>query len=80
MWLDQVGTDLPVVVLNDVQDNAHPPQHKFFMMPAWMMDNIGLKSCWFMRADDDVYIKIGQLLQFLSPINFSLPRYLDQAG
>ena len=50
------------------------------MMLAWMMDNVGLKSRWFMRADDDVYVKIDQLLQFLSPINSSLPQYLGQAG
>ena len=78
--LDQVCPDLPVVVLDDVQDNAYPPQHKSFMMLAWMMDNVGLKSRWFMRADDDVYVKIDQLLQFLSPINSSLPQYLGQAG
>ena len=78
--LDQVCPDLPVVVLDDVQDNAYPPQHKSFMMLAWMWDNVGLKSRWFMRADDDVYVKIDQLLQFLSPINSSLPQYLGQAG
>jgi len=71
---------LPVVVLDDVQDNAYPPQHKSFMMLAWMWDNFGNKSTWFMRADDDVYVKVEQLLQFLTPINSSQAQYLGQAG
>jgi len=71
---------LPVVVLDNVRDNAYPPQHKSFSMLAWMWDHYGNKSVWFMRADDDVYIKIENLLEFLRPINSSLPQYLGQAG
>ena len=71
---------LPVVVLDNVQDNAYPPQHKSFSMLAWMWDHFGNKSVWFMRADDDVYIKIEELLEFLRPINSSEPQYLGQAG
>ena len=71
---------LPVVVLDNVQDNAYPPQHKSFSMLAWMWDHYGNKSVWFMRADDDVYIKIEELLEFLRPINSSEPQYLGQAG
>ena len=71
---------LPVVVLDNVKDNAYPPQHKSFSMLAWMWDHYGNKSVWFMRADDDVYIKIEELLEFLRPINSSEPQYLGQAG
>ena len=71
---------LPVVVLANVRDDAYPPQHKSFSMLAWMWDNYGNKSVWFMRADDDVYIKVEQLLEFLRPINSSEPQYLGQAG
>ena len=71
---------LPVVVLDNVRDDAYPPQHKSFSMLAWMWDNYGNKSVWFMRADDDVYIKVDQLLEFLRPINSSSPQYLGQAG
>ena len=71
---------LPVVVLDSVRDNAYPPQHKSFMMLAWMYDHYGSKATWFMRADDDVYVKIEQLLQFLAPVNSSEAIYLGQAG
>ena len=71
---------LPVVVLENVKDNAYPPQQKSFMMLAWMWDHYGGKSTWFMRADDDVYVKIDDLLHFLSPINSSEAQFLGQAG
>jgi len=71
---------LPVVVLDNVRDNAYPPQQKSFMMLAWMWDHYGNTSSWFMRADDDVYVKVEQLLQFITPINSSEAQYLGQAG
>ena len=71
---------LPVVVLDGVKDNAYPPQHKSFMMFAWMWDHYGDKATWFMRADDDVYVKIDQLLQFLAPINSTQPQFIGRAG
>ena len=71
---------LPVVVLENVRDNAYPPQQKSFMMLAWMWDHFGGQSTWFMRADDDVYVKIDDLLHFLSPINSSEAQFLGQAG
>ena len=52
---------LPVVVLDNVRDNAYPPQQKSFMMLAWMWDHYGNTSSWFMRADDDVYVKVRDI-------------------
>jgi len=71
---------VPLVVLKGVEDGAYPPQEKSFMMLAWMWDNFGSRAKWFLRADDDVFVKVEQLVEFLRPINDSEPQYIGQAG
>ncbi|EGV99421.1 Chondroitin sulfate synthase 3 [Cricetulus griseus] len=45
-----------------------------------MHDHYLDKYEWFMRADDDVYIKGDKLEQFLRSLNSSKPLYLGQTG
>ncbi|XP_062828192.1 chondroitin sulfate synthase 3 isoform X3 [Anolis carolinensis] len=70
---------LPVVALPGV-DDAYPPQKKSFMMLKYMHDRYLDTYEWFMRADDDVYIKGEKLEEFLRSLNSSKPLYLGQTG
>jgi chondroitin sulfate synthase len=71
--------DIPLVSLPGV-DDSYPPQKKSFMMLKFMHDNYLDKFEWFMRVDDDVYIKPDKLELFLRSLNSSKPQFIGQAG
>lgn len=77
------GSDLslpiPVVALDHV-DDSYPPQKKSFMMIKYMHDHFLNQYEWFMRADDDVYIKSDRLESFLRSLNSSEALFLGQTG
>ncbi|KAK9967896.1 hypothetical protein ABG768_002259 [Culter alburnus] len=70
---------VPVISLTEV-DDSYPPQKKSFMMLKYMHDHYLDKYEWFMRADDDVYIRGEKLELFLRSLNSSKPLYLGQTG
>lgn len=70
---------IPLVSLPGV-DDSYPPQKKSFMMLKYMHDNYIDKFEWFMRVDDDVYIKPEKLEPFLRSLNSSKPQFIGQAG
>lgn len=70
---------IPLVPLMGV-DDSYPPQKKSFLMLKYMHDHYIDKFEWFMRADDDVYIRMDKLEKFLRSINSSKPQFIGQAG
>lgn len=70
---------IPIVALRNV-DDSYPPQKKSFMMLKYMHDHYLDKYEWFMRADDDVYIKSERLESFLRSLNSSEAIFLGQTG
>lgn len=71
--------DLPLVALPKV-DDSYPPQKKSFLMLKYMWDNYGSKFEWFIRADDDVYIRTDRLKKLLMSVDSGKPMYIGQAG
>ncbi|XP_057685133.1 chondroitin sulfate synthase 1-like isoform X2 [Corythoichthys intestinalis] len=76
---DAAATGVPVVALSGV-DDSYPPQKKSFMMLKYMHDHYLERFEWFMRADDDVYVKGERLESFLRGLNSSAPVFLGQTG
>ena len=72
-------TTLPVVSLPGV-DDTYPPQKKVFRMLKYMHDNYINEYNWFLRADDDVYVRVPQLIQFLNTLDSSKMVYMGQPG
>ncbi len=70
---------IPVIGLPGV-DDSYPPVKKSFMMLKYMHDNHLNDFEYFMRADDDVYIRGHKLEEFLRSINSSRALFIGQAG
>lgn len=71
--------DLPLVRLPTV-DDSYPPQKKSFLMLQHMWDNYGTTYEWFMRADDDVYVRPDRLAALLRSVDSRKPVFIGQAG
>ncbi|XP_069767552.1 chondroitin sulfate synthase 1 [Narcine bancroftii] len=70
---------LPLVALAGV-DDTYPPQKKSFLMLKHMGERHLQRYEWFVRADDDTYIRGERLERFLRGLNSSRPLYLGQTG
>ncbi|KAG9341313.1 hypothetical protein JZ751_019417 [Albula glossodonta] len=70
---------LPLVALHKV-DDSYPPQKKSFVMLKYIHDHYLEQYEWFMRADDDVYIRTERLENLLRGLNSSEPILLGQPG
>ena len=71
--------EVPIIALPGV-DDSYPPQKKSFLMLKYMHDRYGDQYEWFMRADDDVFIKGDKMAKFLLSVNSSKPQFMGQAG
>ncbi|VDD86367.1 unnamed protein product [Enterobius vermicularis] len=71
--------ELPIIRLRGV-DDAYPPQKKSFAMLKWMADNHLNDFDWFMRADDDLYVRGDRLEQLLRSLDSDKAQLIGQAG
>ena len=71
---------LPIVRLPHVSDNTYPAQKKSFLMINYMYRMYSGRFKWFMRADDDTYVKLDQLELFLRQLDENTPLLIGQAG
>ncbi|XP_005112118.2 chondroitin sulfate synthase 1 [Aplysia californica] len=72
--------DLNVAILSGVKENDYPPQKKSFAMVEYINEHYAKDYQWIIRADDDVYMRVDELVKFLKSINDTTPRYVGQPG
>ncbi len=72
--------DLPIVTLPGVNDSVYPPQRKVYHMLKYMYDHYLDDFDFFMRSDDDVYVKMDPLLDLLVSINPAQEIYMGCPG
>ena len=68
-----------IISLKNVDDRAYPPQKKSLLMVEHMF-KLRKKYQFFMRADDDVYVKIDKLKGFLRSLNSTKTVLMGQSG
>lgn len=75
----ETSANIPLVRLSGV-DDSYPPQKKSFMMLKYMYEQYGDRFEWFMRADDDVYVRTDRLEALLRSVDSRKPQFIGQAG
>ncbi|CAH1118840.1 unnamed protein product [Phaedon cochleariae] len=70
---------VPLVALPGV-DDSYPPQKKSFMMLRYMYEEFADQYEWFLRADDDVYIRTDRLEELLRSVDSRKPWFIGQTG
>lgn len=73
------SNSIPLIPLYGV-DDSYPPQKKSFAMLKYIHDHYIDKYEWFLRADDDVYVKTEQLELLLKSIDSRKPWFIGQTG
>ena len=71
---------LPVIKLSGIPDRVYPPLKKMFAVMKYMYDNYLNQFNWFIRADDDVYVRPKKLKELLSQMHSYDKIYLGRAG
>ena len=77
---DDTSLQLPIITLPGINDTQYPPQRKVYKMLKYMHDHYINEFDFFMRSDDDVYVKTDQLLELLETINPAQDIYMGCPG
>ena len=71
---------LPIVKLKGVPDHVYPPLKKAFAVMKYMYSQHINEFNWFIRADDDMYVRTKKLTDLLDKMNPYERVYLGRAG
>lgn len=71
---------LPIIKLKKVPDSVYPPLKKAFAVMQYMYDHFVNDYDWFIRADDDVYMRGRKLMDLLNTMDPNDIISLGRAG
>lgn len=71
---------LPIVKLEGIEDKVYPPLKKTFAVMKYMYDHFLHQYNWFVRADDDMYVRTAKLKELLSQMHPYEKVYLGRSG
>lgn len=73
------STSIPLVPLPGI-DDSYPPQRKSFAMLKYMHDHYIDHFEWFLRADDDLYVRTDRIESLLRSVDSRKPWFIGQTG
>ena len=71
---------LPIIRLQGIPDHVYPPLSKAFAVMQYMYDHFLNEFNWFVRADDDMYVRGEKLVNLLKDMDPYERVYLGRAG
>ena len=71
--------DFPIIRLPGV-DDTYPPQKKVFKMLQYLQRYHMQHYKWLLRADDDLYVRVKELVSFLNTLDHHQKLYMGQPG
>lgn len=77
---DNLSVSLPIVTLPDVNDSVYPPQKKVYRMLHYIYEHHLDEYDFFMRADDDVYVRMDLMINLLGTMNPAQDIYMGSPG
>lgn len=72
--------DLPIIKMKGLRDDVYPPMEKAFGILEHLYLEYGDRFRWFVRADDDVYIRVDKLEAMLDGLRWTDNQYLGLPG
>ena len=76
----QALSGLPIVKMKGIKDHVYPPQKKVFAVLKYIYNVYGEQYRWFIRADDDVYLRISNLQNMLYRLDWTEQLYIGRPG
>ena len=77
---DDENLHLPIITLPGINDTQYPPQRKVYHMLKYMHDHYIDQFDFFMRSDDDVYVKVDRMMELLKNTNPAQDIYMGCPG
>lgn len=71
---------LPIIKLKGLLDGVYPPMEKVFGLFQYFYREFGQVYEWFVRADDDVYIRMDTLETLLDSLDWTKSLYIGSPG
>ena len=71
---------MPIIKMAGIKDDIYPPQRKVFAVLHYIHIHFGSQYKWFIRADDDVYIRMTRLEELLHSIDWTELLLLGHPG
>ena len=77
---DPALVDMSIIKMAGIRDSIYPPQRKVFEVIRYIHTHFGDQFKWFIRADDDIYIRMRSMDEILHSLDWTKMLFLGHPG